>query len=134
MDSHRTTDTAQRDPLHQQAFNQRSGVIGDERLRKAVDKLAPTGLASMVLFAVVNVTVFLVLGGLTPWADVSDDHGLLLTSAGWVSVLVNNSTEASGQHYMDITTLNNTLSRRIHERSSNACWWSGSRCAASVAL
>jgi hypothetical protein len=45
------------------------------------------------------------LGGLTPWADVSDDHGLLLTSAGWVGVLVNNSTEPSGQHYMDITTI-----------------------------
>ncbi len=72
---------------------------------EAVDKLTPTVVALMVLFAVVNVTVFLVLGGLTPWADVSDDHGLLLTSAGWVRVLVNNSTELSGQHYMDITTL-----------------------------
>jgi hypothetical protein len=58
----------------------------------------------MVLFAAVNVTIFLVRGGLTPRADVSDDHGLLLTSAGWVSVLVNKSTEPSGQHYMDITT------------------------------
>jgi hypothetical protein len=71
---------------------------------EAVDKLTPTGVALMVLFAVVNVTVFLVLEGLTPRADVLDDHGLLLTSVGWVSVLVNNSMEPSGQHYMDITT------------------------------
>jgi len=66
--------------------------------------LTPTVVAWMVLFAVVKVTVGLGLGGLTPGADVSDDHGLLLTSAGWVSVLVNTSTEASGQHDMDITT------------------------------
>ncbi len=73
-------------------------------LLKVFDKLATTVVALMILLAVVEVAVFLVLGGLTPWADVSDDHGLLLTSAGWVSILVNNSTEPSGQHYMDITT------------------------------
>ena len=54
----------------------------DEVLLEALDKLASTVLALMVLFAVVNVTIFLVLGGLTLWADISDDHGLLLTSAG----------------------------------------------------
>jgi len=29
-----------------------------------------------------NVTVFLKLGGLALWTDISDDHGVLLTSAG----------------------------------------------------
>jgi hypothetical protein len=36
-----------------------------------------------ILFAVVNVSVFLKLGGLPLWTDVSDDHGVLLTSTGW---------------------------------------------------
>ena len=40
----------------------------------------------MVLFAIVNVTVFLKLWGLAPWTDVSDHHGVLLTSAGWGSL------------------------------------------------
>ena len=34
----------------------------------------------MILFAVVNMPVFLEFGGLAPWTDVSDDHGVLLTS------------------------------------------------------
>jgi hypothetical protein len=49
-------------------------------LRNACDELATTGLALMMLFAVVNVTIFLILGRLTPWTPVSDNHGLLLTS------------------------------------------------------
>jgi hypothetical protein len=49
-------------PLHQQAFNQGSWVIREERLLKAFDKLASTGVALMILFAVMNVTMFLILG------------------------------------------------------------------------
>jgi hypothetical protein len=60
--THRTTNATQRNPLHQQAFNQRSGVLRDESLLKSYDKLAPTVLASMVLFAVVDVTIFLIPG------------------------------------------------------------------------
>jgi hypothetical protein len=41
----------------------------------------------MILFVVVNVTVFLVFGQLTLWADVSDDHRFLVTSAGWLVFL-----------------------------------------------
>jgi hypothetical protein len=37
----------------------------------------------MVLFAIVNVAIFLKLGGRALWTDVSDNHGVLLTSAGW---------------------------------------------------
>jgi hypothetical protein len=28
----------------------------------------------MVLFAIVNVTIFLILGGHAAWTDISDDH------------------------------------------------------------
>ena len=48
----------------------------------ALDELASAVVAVMVLFAVMNVPVFLKLGGLAPWTDVSDNHGVLLTSAG----------------------------------------------------
>jgi hypothetical protein len=82
-DAHRTTDAAQRNSLHQQAFNKTTLVIGDEVLLAALDKLAPTVVAVMVLFAIVNVAIFLKLGGLALWTDVSDNHGVLLTSAGW---------------------------------------------------
>jgi hypothetical protein len=52
-------------------------------LLEALDKLASTVVAVMIVFAVVNVPVFLKLWGLALWADVSDDHGGLLTSPGW---------------------------------------------------
>jgi hypothetical protein len=66
----------------QQALNEITGFIRDKVLFEAIDKLTAAVVAVMVLFAMVDVAIFLVLGGLTPWADVSDDHGLLLTSAG----------------------------------------------------
>ena len=87
MDSHRTANAAQRNPLYQQAFDQGSGVLRDEVLFEAVDKLTAAGMALMVLFAVVDVAIFLVLGRLTPWTYISDDHRLLSTSAGVGSVL-----------------------------------------------
>jgi len=51
-------------------------------LLKALDELASTVIAVMILFAVVNVPVFLKLWGLALWTDVSDNHDVLLTSAG----------------------------------------------------
>ena len=86
-DTYSAADAAQRYPLHQQAFDESSCVLRDEVLFEAVDKLTPAVVALMVLFAVVNVTVFLILGRLTPWAHVSDNHGLLLTSLSSVSAL-----------------------------------------------
>jgi hypothetical protein len=62
FDPHGTTNAAQRQALQQQALDQSSGVIRDEVLLKAIDKLTSTVLALMVLFAVVDVAVFLVLG------------------------------------------------------------------------
>jgi hypothetical protein len=82
-DAHRTTDAAQRNPLHQQAFDQTTLVVGDKILLEALDELPPTVVAVMILFAIVNVAIFLKLGGLTLWTDVSDNHGVLLTSAVW---------------------------------------------------
>jgi hypothetical protein len=76
------TNAAQGNPFHQQAFDERTGVIRDAVLFEAVDKLTAAVVAVIVLFAVMNMAVFLVLGRLTPWTHISDDHRLLLTSAG----------------------------------------------------
>ena len=84
---YRATDATEGNPLHQQAFNQGPCVIRDEILFEALDELASAVLALMVLFTVVNVAIFLVLGRLTPWTQVSGDHRVLLTSAGMGSVL-----------------------------------------------
>ena len=61
-DTHGATDAAPRYPLHQQAFDQRSCVSRDEVLFEAVDKLTAAVAALMVLFATVDVAIFLVLG------------------------------------------------------------------------
>lgn len=81
-DAHRTTAAAQRNPLHQQAFDQTTPRLGDEVWLAALDKLAPTIVAVMLLLAIMNMAIFLQLGGLAPWTDVSNNHGVLLTSAG----------------------------------------------------
>jgi hypothetical protein len=74
------------DPLYQQVFDERSCVSRDEVLCEAVDKLTAAVMALMVLFAVVDVAIFLMLRRLTPRTLISDDHRLLLTSAGVGSV------------------------------------------------
>ena len=43
-------------------------------LLKAIDKLTATILALVVLFAVVDVTVLLIFGGLATRTDITDDH------------------------------------------------------------
>jgi hypothetical protein len=52
----------QRDPLHQQAFDETTLIIRDEVWLAALDELAATSVAVMVLFAVVNMPIFLVPG------------------------------------------------------------------------
>jgi hypothetical protein len=54
-------------------------------------QLAATVLAAMVLFASVDMTVFLALMGCTLWTRVSDDHGFLLTSLVQVGILTNHT-------------------------------------------
>jgi hypothetical protein len=56
-------------------------------LFEAVDKLTAAVMALIVLFGVVDVAIFLILGRLTPWTQISDHHRLLLTSAGVGSAL-----------------------------------------------
>ena len=48
---------------------------GEHASLLSVNQLAPTVVAVMVLLAVMNVTVFLVLGGLAPRTHLSDEHG-----------------------------------------------------------
>jgi hypothetical protein len=60
----------------------------------------------MVLLAVVKMPVFLLFWGFAPWTHVSDDHGRLLTSTGWVSVVGSTGPQKSvGEHDMDSTTV-----------------------------
>jgi hypothetical protein len=70
----RTANAAKRDAFQQQTLNEITGFIRDEVLLEAIDKLATTGFALMILFAVVNVTVLLICVGLAARTDVSDDH------------------------------------------------------------
>src|SRR5262249_27359534 len=98
--------------------DERTLVLRDEVLFKTVDKLPSAVVVVMTLFAVVNVPIFLKLGGLAPGTDVSDDHGVLLTSAGEDAFLVNHSTPPSAQHYMECTT---QVGRAAETRHAS-CW------------
>ena len=84
---------AQGNPFHQQAFDERTPFIRDEVLLEAPDELPATVAAVMLLFPVVNVPILLILGGLASRTHISDDHGMLLTSSGWVRILINRNTE-----------------------------------------
>jgi hypothetical protein len=55
-------------------------------LFEAVDTLTAAVVAVMVLFAMMNVAIFMILEGLAPRTHLSDDHSVLLTSTGWVRV------------------------------------------------
>ena len=56
------------------ALNEITCFIRDEVLLEAIDELTTTVLALMVLFAVVNVPIFLVRGGFATRTDLSEDH------------------------------------------------------------
>jgi hypothetical protein len=62
FDTHRATNAAPGNPFHKQAFDECTPFIRDEVLLEALDKLASTVVAVMVLFAIMNVTIFLVPG------------------------------------------------------------------------
>ena len=81
-DAHGATHATPRKALAQQAFDQSACVRLDEVLCEDIDTLTATVWALMVLFPVGNVPVFLIRGGLTSGADISDDHGFELTSTG----------------------------------------------------
>jgi hypothetical protein len=52
-------------------------------LLEAIDKLTATVLALMILFAVVNVTVFLVFRGLAAGTHILDEHSFMMTPFSW---------------------------------------------------
>lgn len=64
------------------SLNEAPRVIQDEVRRDTVDTLAATVLALVVLCAVVEVPIFLRLGGLATQADLADDHGVVVPSRG----------------------------------------------------
>jgi hypothetical protein len=110
-DPHCATNAPQgKSPFHQQTFDERPPGLSDKVLLAALDELASTVVAVVILPPVVNVPIFLILGGLAPRTHISDDHGLLLTSTGWVTVFGSKVTQKSvGEHYMDITTFLQTF-------------------------
>lgn len=81
-DAHGATNATQRQALEQQAFDQSACVLRAEVLFEDRDTLTATALALMVLFPVVTVPVFLILGCLTLGADIADDPGFEWTSTG----------------------------------------------------
>ena len=88
----------------------------------ALDELASTVVAVMILFAVVNVTIFLIFRGLASRTHVSNDHDWLLTSTGWVCAYESTVPQISvGEHYMDITTDHGTP-RRGEDHETHANW------------
>jgi hypothetical protein len=74
-DTHRPTDPAQGNALAQQMLNERALLVRNEVLFGVGHKLASACLALMILFAAVNMAVFLELAQPTPWARVSDNYG-----------------------------------------------------------
>ena len=69
-------------PFHQQACDERTGVIREAALCAAGDQRTAAVVAVIVRFAVLKMAVVLGLGRLTPWTRIADDHRWLLTSAG----------------------------------------------------
>jgi hypothetical protein len=61
-DTHRLTNAAQRKAFQQQAFDERPLVLRNKILFAALNELAATVVALVILFAIVNVPIFLVLG------------------------------------------------------------------------
>ena len=73
------------------------------------DTLSATVFATVMLFAGVDVAIFLALLGLTGWTCVSDDHRFLLTSQISHSLMLTNHTmELEAQHYLYNTTPSRT--------------------------
>ena len=57
-----TANAAKRETFQQQALNKITRFIRDEVLLEAIDKLTATIFALMVLFTIVNMAIFLILG------------------------------------------------------------------------
>ena len=66
-----------------------------------LDELTSTIMAVMVLFAVMNVTIFLILGRLALRIHISDDHGFCSPPLDWSAFLGQQQREMSCEHDMD---------------------------------
>ena len=64
------------------SFGEITLSLRDTVVLAALDTLASTGVAVMMRCAVVHEPVCLPRGGLAPWTDSSDAHGVLWTSTG----------------------------------------------------
>jgi hypothetical protein len=82
LNLHGATKAASRNPFPQHAFDERTLFLCHEVWLEAPDELPATVVAVMMLFAVVNVPIFLILWGLASRTHISDDHDVLLTSTG----------------------------------------------------
>jgi hypothetical protein len=112
FDTHCTTNATQCNPFHQQAFDARTFVLRDEGWLETLDKLASSIMAVMVLFAIMNVTIFLLPGCLAPWPHLANAHRWLLTAVPCVSVSVNRNTALLHEQYMNSTTVGAVLFRQ----------------------
>jgi len=61
-------------------------VVGAAVWLAASAELVSTTVAVRMLLPVVKMLIVLVLRGLASRAHLSDEHGVLLTSTGWISV------------------------------------------------
>ena len=93
--THRAADAPQRDPLQEKAFNQRALVCGNQALVSLSDKLALTHLALVILFAIMDVTIFLELLRSTLGASVSRNHSSVQSPFDWSLLLANSSMKSS---------------------------------------
>src|SRR2546426_3835760 len=110
---HGAPHAASRHPFHQHAFDTSARVLRDEGVLEAPDE-RPAPVVAVLLLPIVHGSMFLLLGGLALWTDISDDHGVLLTSTGGGSVCGSTCTPQSvGEH-----------SRAIPTRSF--VWWTSS--------
>src|SRR2546425_8719476 len=73
-DTYRTADTAERDALTQQMFNQSALLVRNATVFGRGHKLALARFALMILFAVASMAIFLVPVRATRWARVSHNH------------------------------------------------------------
>lgn len=63
---------------------QSASLLFNDTILSVQDKLSATVFAPMMLFAGVDVAIFLALRGLTGRTCVSDDHRFLRTSQVWI--------------------------------------------------
>jgi hypothetical protein len=75
-----TANTMQGDVLQEYTFHQCALILINQVFIGLQDKLSTTGLAAMVLIAIITMTIFLEWVGYTGWTCLSDVHSCRLTS------------------------------------------------------